>query len=263
MNSRLELGDHARPHPGDGALADAEHVGDHRLALALDQEPHQLLLPGFEPRHLPAQELLLLIVRLVRGFAEHCESGPLGHLHDCDVVERRKGGLPPCPPSAPPGDVDGPVMGEPLEVRSAVFGNGAAIGVKRRHGRLPVGGAGQSSEVVEHQRQRVVDRRRIANAPLAEHAADHDHHHGCGGTNQVFERGMTSGRLPLAEQGAEIDAPGLRDATTADVSTLIHECVPGNQLPAGVRSERSRDPAVARSMRSMTARLVAAKSVET
>jgi hypothetical protein len=222
LDSRLQLGNHARPHPGDGALADAEHVGDHRLALALDQEPHQLPLPRIEARHRLLEHLILLVVRFITRLAVRGGAGPLGQPRRDDVVERGERGLPPGLPSAPPGDVDGPVMGEPLEKGTAVVGGGAAARVEAGHRRLPGHRTGQPTQVVEDESQGVVACRRIADAPLAEHTTDDDRHDWLGRTDQVFERGMTARRLPLAEQRREIVS--LRTRTLRIYKgDLIHE----------------------------------------
>jgi hypothetical protein len=222
LDSRLQLGDHARPHPGDGALADAEHVGDHRLALALDQEPHQLLLPQIEAHHRPGEELLVLIVQLIGSQAGRRDARRLRQSRRRHVVERGERSLPPRLSSATPGDVDGPVMSQPLQKGAAVIRVGAAARVEWRDRRLTVGRARQPPQVVKDERHCVVEGRWITNAPLAEHAADHDRHNRLGGMDQVFEHDMTASVLPLAQQTLQIGSPRSYTAMIR-MSDLIHE----------------------------------------
>ena len=121
-------------------------MGDHRLALALQQEPHQLLIPQIEARHRPGEELLILgvlilAIHLIGSQAGRRETRRLRQSGCRHVVEPGERGLTPRLPSAPPGDVHRPIVGEPLEIGAAVIRGGAAARVKRRDSPLTVGGA--------------------------------------------------------------------------------------------------------------------------
>ena len=192
MDSRLQLGDDSGSEPRYRATADAEHVGDDRLALALDQEPHQLPLARVEL----AEGLLDGAVRRLRFLRLRGR-----RLHDCPVCERRcrvpfnrgKGSHAAGIAAPAAGDVDRPVVGEPLQIGTAMIGSGPAHGIERRHRMLALCRSWQAAEVVEDQRDRVVERRRIANAPLPEDACDDEYRDRFRRMNQIFESGMAAG----------------------------------------------------------------------
>jgi hypothetical protein len=84
-------------------------------------------------------------------------------------------------------------VGQLLQIGTAMIGGGPASGIERRHRVFTLRRPWQAAEVVEDQRDRVVEGRRIANAPLPEHACDDECRDRFRRMNQIFEGGMAAG----------------------------------------------------------------------
>jgi hypothetical protein len=184
-------------------------MGDHRLALALQQQPHQLALPWIELAHRLRDRTARRLVVLATE-RRHLHGQPALQAGRGRILERRKrrhaAGI--APNAA--GDVDRPVVGEPLQIGAAVIGRGAADRIEGGHCVLPRRRAGQAAEMVEDQGERVVEGGRIANASLSEHAADDQRRDRLRRMDEIFESRVAAGGLPVAQQCLEIDGAIIR-----------------------------------------------------
>jgi hypothetical protein len=198
-------------------------MGDHRLALALDQEPDELPLPCIEPGYGLVQEAFLQVLSFlgIRGDRRH--AAPFGKFCSRRIVECGEAGCLSRLPSPAAGNIERPVVGEPLQVGTAVVGSGAAARIEPSHGRLSSRRSRQASQMVEDERHRIVECRRITNAPLKEHAANDRGHDRLRRSDHLLERGVVSRRLPLAEQRLESDAGLSRHAPVRQAGSFIHE----------------------------------------
>lgn len=254
MDSGAELDDHPAAEPRYRAVADAQHMGDHGLALALEQQPHQLALPRIElADHLGDHTARRLVVLATER--RHLHGQPALQAGRGRILERRKrrhaAGI--APNAA--GDVDRPVVGEPLQIRAAVIGRGAAGRIEGGHRRLAHRRPRQPAEMVEDQGERVVEGGRIANPTLGEHPADDQRRDRLRRMYEVFESGVAAGGLPGTQQRLEIDGVAIRHGERPRLYRIVlcHEQHPWRlRQPAGSMPQPHR----VLSMHHVTARLV-------
>lgn len=114
-----------------------------------------------------------------------------------------------------------------------MIGCGAATGIERRDSVLARRRPRQTAEVVEHERERVVEGRRITNTALPEHADDHERCNRLRRMHQVFESGVATGGLPGAEQRLQVPWFSLAHPPLYGTGSLLHDITSPEHRGAG------------------------------
>jgi hypothetical protein len=192
-----EIADRPREHPGDGALADAEHVGGDGLRLAHEQQFHEQPGPRLELLDGPVQSRAeLRHVEVIGSWWLVAEHGFV------EVDDRREAADVALATAVHADNVDRPAAGQHADPRrSRIAGMAAA-----RHERLQAGAirhAREPADVIEDEADRVVDRARVANPAAVQGLRRCVLHERAHGGEQHLERVVLARLLPPQDEGRD------------------------------------------------------------